>query len=468
MKSIFNTIVLKKKVIWVVLVVLVLAAAGGGYYYWNQQQTAAVSASTASKTSTTLAKTGNITITASGTGTLVAAQEVNLGFPTSGTVSIVKVKTGDLVKSGDVLAELGDTETLQAAVNSAQLDLSSAQLALDTLKQGAASALGTAQLNLIHAQATATATANGVVNKSMVRCDDDTLLAYYNAYVKTQKNLDALGKPSDTNSEEYLKVYLPAQTSRNKAYATWAYCNGYTSYEIGSSQAQANIAAAAVEQDKTILATLTPNNGLDPYQLSMAQNKVEAAQISLKTAQKNLDGAVLKAPFAGSIVSVAGIVGDKVGTGTFIVLADLYHPYVQFDVDETDMGIVALDETVSVVFDAMPKQTFTGKVVVIQPKLVSSGSTQALQGLARIDTTLSTPLPEASNASVDVIGGQATNAVLVPVSALRDLGDAGYGVFVRDSSGKLNLRSVTIGLEDLTNVEITSGLKVGETVSTGL
>ena len=200
----------------------------------------------------------------------------------------------------------------------------------------------------------------------------------------------------------------------------------------------------------------------------MAQNKVEGAQIALKTARKNLDGAVIKAPFDGSVISVAGSSGDKVGTGTFIVMADLYHPYIQFNVDETDMSLVALGESVTVVFDALPKQTFTGKVVVIEPQLVTSGSTQALQGLARLDTTLATPLPEASNASVDIIGGQATNTVLVPVSALRDLGDTSYGVFVQDNSGKLTLRAVTIGLQDLTNVEITSGLKAGETVETGL
>jgi RND family efflux transporter MFP subunit len=466
-KSIMNARLFKIRIIWIILAVIVIAAAGGGYYFWSQQQAKTASSSSVSRLATTQARRGSITLSASGTGTLVAAQQVNMGFSASGTVAAVHVKAGDLVKSGDVLAELGDTENLQAAVHSAQVDLATAQQALDTLKQGAASALGTAQLNLVHAQATATAAANGIVNKSMMRCDDATTLAYYNAYVKAQKNLDTLGKPSDTNSSDYLFVYLPAQKSRDAAYSTWKYCNNYTSYEIGNSQAQATIASATVSQDQAIVATLTPNNGLDPYQFSMAQNKVDVAQIALTTAQKNLAGAVLKAPFAGSVVSVAGIVGDKVGTGTFIVLADLYHPYVQFDVDEVDMGKVALGDMVNVIFDALPKQTFTGKVTVIQPQLVTSGNAQALQGLARLDTTLDSPLPLGIGASVDVIGGQANNAVLIPLTALRDLGDGTYGVFVRDNSGKLTFRTVTIGLQDLTNVEITSGLQAGETVSTG-
>ena len=72
------------------------------------------------------------------------------------------------------------------------------------------------------------------------------------------------------------------------------------------------------------------------------------------------------------------------------------------------------------------------------------------------------------NAAVDVIGGAATNAVIIPLGALRDLGDGTYGVFVRDNSGKFRFRTVTIGIQDLTNVEITSGLQAGEIVSTGL
>jgi multidrug efflux pump subunit AcrA (membrane-fusion protein) len=48
------------------------------------------------------------------------------------------------------------------------------------------------------------------------------------------------------------------------------------------------------------------------------------------------------------------------------------------------------------------------------------------------------------------------------------MGDGTYGVFVRDNTGKLTFRTVTIGLQDLSNVEITSGLQGGETVSLGL
>jgi multidrug efflux pump subunit AcrA (membrane-fusion protein) len=86
---------------------------------------------------------------------------------------------------------------------------------------------------------------------------------------------------------------------------------------------------------------------------------------------------------------------------------------------------------------------------------------------ARLDNTIPYELPSGSSASVDVIGGRAKNAVLVPVEALHQIGENKYTLFVMEN-GKLRLRVVQVGLQDLTKAEITSGLKTGEIVTTGV
>jgi multidrug efflux pump subunit AcrA (membrane-fusion protein) len=75
-------------------------------------------------------------------------------------------------------------------------------------------------------------------------------------------------------------------------------------------------------------------------------------------------------------------------------------------------------------------------------------------------------LPVGSNATVEVIGGRAENAVLVPVEALREIDAGEYTVFVMEN-GEPTLRVVTVGLMDYTYAEITSGVEAGETVTTG-
>jgi multidrug efflux pump subunit AcrA (membrane-fusion protein) len=76
-------------------------------------------------------------------------------------------------------------------------------------------------------------------------------------------------------------------------------------------------------------------------------------------------------------------------------------------------------------------------------------------------------LPSGSAASIDVIGGSAANAVLVPIEALHEFSDGKYALFVLQN-GKLHLRVVEVGLKDLTKAEIISGLSAGETVTTGV
>jgi HlyD family secretion protein len=76
------------------------------------------------------------------------------------------------------------------------------------------------------------------------------------------------------------------------------------------------------------------------------------------------------------------------------------------------------------------------------------------------------------NADVEVVAGEAHNAVLVPVQALRQIGEAQagesqYAVFVVQPSGELEMRIVEVGLKDYVNAVILSGLEPGEVISLG-
>ncbi len=71
------------------------------------------------------------------------------------------------------------------------------------------------------------------------------------------------------------------------------------------------------------------------------------------------------------------------------------------------------------------------------------------------------------SAEVEIIAGEAKNALLVPAQALRELAPGSYAVFVVQPDGQLKLTPVTVGLRDFANVQILSGLKAGDVVSTG-
>jgi HlyD family secretion protein len=125
-----------------------------------------------------------------------------------------------------------------------------------------------------------------------------------------------------------------------------------------------------------------------------------------------------------------------------------------------------VDHAVSIVFNGMPDLTFNGKILQVDPMLVTVSGVSAVQAWASVDTTTahSVALLGGMNADVTVIAAQATNVLIVPVEALRNLGQGRYAVFVVQANDQLELRPVEVGLTSLIYAEIRSGLDVGEVV----
>ena len=96
------------------------------------------------------AASGGGGITAS--GVVISAQEVQISASVSENVEALNVGAGDQVTTGQVLIKLAGSQAQVAAITAAQVDLLSAQQALQTLKDNAAQALAAAQLRLANAE----------------------------------------------------------------------------------------------------------------------------------------------------------------------------------------------------------------------------------------------------------------------------------------------------------------------------
>ncbi len=464
----------KARRIWIPILIVLLVAAGGlGYYWWTIKTASAAQAATAMTEETTKTATvrkGSITISVSGAGTLVAGAEKDLSFSTSGTVAELSVGVGDVVQKGDVLARLEEIEDLQAEVNTAKQNLIAAQEELKTMQESAAANLANAQLALAEAKEAVTDAKSGVVKEGWTRCDQETLEAYYYKYDHARKALDALGDGGG-NAEYYLTAIIPAKNTVAQALAAYEYCAGYTDYEIVSSDATLSLTEAELVQAQKTYDTLSANGGVDPLELATAENKIANADLAVAQAQKTLDGATLTAPFDGTILSVSGEVGEKAGSSAFITIADLSHPRVEFSIDETDLDKLSVGAKANVIFDALPDRTFQGMVTRIDPSLVTSGSYQVVMGMIELDLTNETDaaqLIKGLNATVEIIQDSATDVLLVPLQAVRDLGDGMYAVFVVGSDGTPKMKVVEVGLQDAAYAEIKSGVSLGDVVTTGL
>ncbi|WP_345319926.1 efflux RND transporter periplasmic adaptor subunit [Candidatus Villigracilis proximus] len=197
--------------------------------------------------------------------------------------------------------------------------------------------------------------------------------------------------------------------------------------------------------------------------------ELEQAQLDLEAAEVDLAGTTLVSPINGTVMSLDMSIGDTVGTTSVMTVADLSQQYLEVFLDESDWANVSAGYPTEVIFDILPDSTFTGIVTQIDPGLYTESGSSAVRAIVQLtavdDDTFNLPL--GTSAAVDVIGGEAIDAILIPVEALHDAGDGKYAVFVLEN-GVPRLQMVEIGIKDLTSVEITSGLNPGDVVTTGI
>ncbi len=520
---------MKRKLVFVLAPVLLVILAGAGFLYYTKVK-AAPKTTMASTVQTATVRKGNLVLSVTGTGSVLAASEVKLAFEYSGKITELSVKPGDQVKAGDILASLVSSEsnaTLQAALTSAEVAVLEAQKNLDDLK-ASADALEIAQAevdlqaaqtkleNLLHPTDLAIAQA-----KEAVLTAEDAVTTAQNAYdslfnnkgsqvaIETAKANYILAKQKvDLWQKNYDEINADPETDYRKASAlsnltaaknelahieqllNW-YNSAPTDSELAQKTTDLELAKAQLVIAQEALAALqnptTADIDLAKAQVATLQKKLDdlkagPTELEIKTAEANLANAqaqlvakqeatkvqTIVSPMDGIVLAVDAQVGDSVSTSPIITIANLKQPELQVLVDESDMGNIAIGYSIQVTFDAYPNQTFTGKITSISPSLNSFQPVSALITTAQLDPFTSPDyLPVGLSASVEIVSASAENALLVPVEALRKLDTNKYGVFVMEDGSPV-LHLVEVGIQDQTYAEIKSGLNEGDVVTTGI
>jgi Cu(I)/Ag(I) efflux system membrane fusion protein len=151
--------------------------------------------------------------------------------------------------------------------------------------------------------------------------------------------------------------------------------------------------------------------------------------------------------------------GFKAGDVLFRI-ADHSVVWVIANVAEGDMGALKPGQSVKVTTRAHPGRVFTGNVAVIYPHLMKETRT------ARVRIELPNPdlalLPD-MYADVDIATGSDEPVVAVPSSAVIDSGDRQVIILDR-GEGRFEPRDVKLGRKGDGYVEVTSGIRAGESI----
>lgn len=454
-------------------------------------------------------------------GQVTSVTDLELSFKASDTVRAVNVAVGDKVKKGQILATLNNGDEL-GALTQAQGAYRAAQAAYQRTVEGATSEeVALAEVNLknatrdlenttkqqaiLVANAKRTLYSGGLVATSgtstsgsyaiasaptisgTYRGEDDTYtVTVYGSgdglyfTVTTDKNADSGSAPVNTSAPVALGTkglyiqFSPGFTDTNTRWKikipnteSTAYTNNYNAYQSALENERSAIASAQAVVDTRQAELNLKKAAARPADLDARQADILSAQGRLQTAQAAYENTVLRAPADGTITRVDVKVGEQAQPQQVVmVLQDISNLYLEANVNEANIGSIALGQPVEFTLDAFSKdRIFRGSVIHIDP-----GATEN-NGIVnyKIKVALSETDPmikPGMNADMTVITYEAKGVIAIPKVAVVAKGETSTVKVVHGTKKyTTEERKVTLGsMVDGNKVIITSGLQEGDIV----
>jgi HlyD family secretion protein len=359
----------------------------------------------------------NLIMRITASGSVVPIRTVNLSPKAAGRLDQLFVEQGDRVVAGQIIARM-DSMDLQARVDQAMASLAEAKARQSQRVSGNRwQEIAQAKAQVEAAQARVTLTSSRVTrNRSLAR--------------------------EGAISRDRLDEVMADDTS----------------------------ARATLLEAKRRLSLLQA--GSRPEEINQARASVAVAEAQLKAAQVALSDSLIRAPFAGIITQRFATVGAFVtpttsasstasATSTSIV-AIASGLEILAKVPEVDIGQIRPGQSVEIVADAFPSDTFQGNVRLVSPEAIVEQSVTSFQVRVAIRSGLN-QLRSGMNADLSFLGARLTNALVVPtVAVATEKGQT--GVYVPGQDNKPEFRPIRLGASVQNKTQILSGLQPGDRV----
>ena len=302
-----------KMISMLVVAIILLGIASGAFLWWR-----------------------DLRISVSTDDAQVSGDIVNISPTIAGCLDKIYVKEGDIVKAGQVVAEL-DNEQYSIALAQAEANLNlakanSAKLPYDI--KSAQAALDKAQQILLAAQAQ--------VKSAELGCNDAK------RYLDQSQSLYSSGAASKEQLDTAKSRFGAAQASLEAAQA------GFVS-------AQASL------KDANVKLEALNNTGAGVY---LAQQK--QAQAAYDNAKLTYDHSIIRSTKNGTVIRISAKEGENLSPyQTIITICDLSSTWVVANIEEKKFNRIHLGQIVDINIDAYPGKVFKGEVIEL------GGATQA-------------------------------------------------------------------------------------------
>jgi HlyD family secretion protein len=187
------------------------------------------------------------------------------------------------------------------------------------------------------------------------------------------------------------------------------------------------------------------------------------AQSSYRAAQAVVAESNVRAPFAGTVYSLPVSQTEYVQQGQELLqLADLSKLQVRAYFDEPEIGLLQVGQAATITWDAKLGHKWTGRVMRLPSTIINYGTRNVGETLISIDPSDVQLLPNV-NVIVTVTTQQIKDTITIPRDALHPEAGKDYVYLVKGDS--IKRRAVITGAINFTQVQVLSGLSVGDVVA---
>jgi HlyD family secretion protein len=189
---------------------------------------------------------------------------------------------------------------------------------------------------------------------------------------------------------------------------------------------------------------------------------VENAQARIRDDEAKVNSAHGVAPLDGTLYAQPIRQGDFVKEGDLLAeMADLHHVRARAFIDEPELGQIAVDQPVDILWDAHPGRVWSGRTGTVPKEVVTHGARNVGELLCSLSNDQLDLLPN-TTVDVHIHVSERPNVLVIPRGAVYIDGNKRYVYRVEEQ--RLHRREITVGIANPTLIEVVSGLKEGDVV----
>lgn len=293
----------------------------------------------------------------------------------------------------------------------------------------------------------------------------------------------------DYSKKETLKASLATQKTNvetahaNIAGALRSLQDKVASYETKIATEESSLVSAQGARDQALadISTFQTAVQISEAQLALkkagsrkadidaARGRVQSARAELERAQADYDDTILKAPIEGTITKVnlkkgeftPGQFSETVAAITILGIS----PYrIEVYTSEIDIPKVDYGQEGVLLLDAYPNREFPVEVTEIDPAATSIDGVPKYRVKLDFPESFDSLLKIGMTGDLDIITATKEDVLFVPGRAVIKDEQGRTIVRVLTKNGEVEDRPVAVGMETISDIEITSGLSEGETV----